>query len=116
VTRNHLKGKPRLALELRGNASGIKVMPFLSVNSERRTMDEYLTIQEVAALYAVSEKTVRNWISEGKLEARRIGGRIIRIESRSLDFLSEPVHYRGYTNRRERRSTTGYAFMRFGAF
>ena len=79
-------------------------------------MDDYLTIQEVAELYAVSEKTVRNWISEGKLEARRIGGRLIRIESRSLDFLSEPVHYRGYTNRRERRRSDGFMFMRFGGF
>ncbi len=79
-------------------------------------MDEYLTIQEVAALYAVSEKTVRNWISEGKLEARRIGGRIIRIESRSLEFLSEPVQYQGYVNRRERRNFGSFTFMRFGSF
>lgn len=79
-------------------------------------MDEYLTIQEVAALYGVSEKTVRNWIYEGKLEARRIGGRIIRIESRSLDFLSEPVHYRGYTSRRDKRASNGFMFMRFGAY
>lgn len=78
-------------------------------------MDEYLTIQEVAALYAVSEKTVRNWISEGKLEARRIGGRIIRIESRSLDLLSEPVQYQGYVNRRERRTLGPFTFMRFGS-
>jgi excisionase family DNA binding protein len=91
-------------------------MSFLSVNSERRSMDEYLTIQEVAAMYAVSEKTVRNWISEGKLEARRIGGRIIRIESRSLDLLSEPVQYQGYTNRRERKNLGPFMFMRFGSF
>ena len=89
-------------------------MSLLSIDSERRAMDDYLTIQEVAELYAVSEKTVRNWISEGKLEARRIGGRLIRIESRSLDFLSEPVHYRGYKNRRERRRSDGFMFMRFG--
>ena len=79
-------------------------------------MDEYLTIQEVAAMFAVSEKTVRNWISEGKLEARRIGGRIIRIESRSLDLLSEPVQYRGYINRRERKNLGPFMFMRIGSF
>jgi len=63
-------------------------------------MDDYLTIQEVAQLYAVSERTVRNWIREGKLEARRIGGRVIRIESRSLDTLNEPVQFQGYRGRR----------------
>jgi excisionase family DNA binding protein len=79
-------------------------------------MDEYLTIQEVAALYAVSEKTVRNWISEGKLEARRIGGRIIRIESRSLDCLSEPVQFQGYVNRRKIRNMGPFPYVRFGRF
>jgi excisionase family DNA binding protein len=80
-------------------------------------MDEYLTIQEVAQLYAVSEKTVRNWISEGKLEARRIGGRIIRIEARSLDQLNEPVQFQGYRNRRDRSSASSsslpFMFQRF---
>lgn len=75
-------------------------------------MDEYLTIQEVAQLYAVSEKTVRNWISEGKLEARRIGGRLIRIESRSLDLLNEPVQYQGY-RRRMGGSSMPFTFQSF---
>ncbi len=74
-------------------------------------MDEYLTIQEVAAIYAVSEKTVRNWITEGKLEARRIGGRLIRIESSSLKLLSEPVNYRGYVNRRSRGTSGPFLYM-----
>jgi excisionase family DNA binding protein len=77
-------------------------------------MDEYLTIQEVAELYAVSERTVRNWISEGKLEARRIGGRIIRIEARSLDFLNEPVNRRSYVPRASRNANGRFFFMRFG--
>jgi excisionase family DNA binding protein len=76
-------------------------------------MDDYLTIREVAELYAVSEKTVRNWIQEGKLEARRIGGRLIRIESRSLDSLNEPVNYRGYKSRRSRDSIGPFMFMSF---
>lgn len=76
-------------------------------------MDDYLTIQEVATLYAVSERTVRNWIAEGRLEARRIGGRLIRIESRSLDSLSEPVNYRGYVNRAARKDMKPFMFMAF---
>jgi excisionase family DNA binding protein len=76
-------------------------------------MDDYLTIQEVAQLYAVTERTVRNWIYEGKLEARRVGGRVIRIESRSLDFLSEPVQYQGYINRNNRRGNQPLLFHSF---
>jgi excisionase family DNA binding protein len=76
-------------------------------------MDEYLSIREVAEIYAVSQKTVRNWIAEGKLEARRIGPRLIRIEAGSLHLLSEPVQYRGYVNRRHRNQSNPYLFMRF---
>jgi excisionase family DNA binding protein len=71
-------------------------------------MDDLLTVQEVADMYAVSQKTVRNWIKEGKLEAVRIGGRLIRIESRSLDALNEPVHFRGYVDRRHRSAPPSY--------
>lgn len=76
-------------------------------------MDDYLTIQEVAQLYAVSERTVRNWIYEGKLEARRVGGRVIRIESRSLDALTEPVQFQGYRGRRTGTSNQAFLFHRF---
>ncbi len=76
-------------------------------------MDDYLTIQEVAQLYAVSERTVRNWIYEGKLEARRIGGRVIRIESRSLDSLNEPVQFQGYRSRRTGSSNQSFMFHSF---
>lgn len=76
-------------------------------------MDDYLTIQEVAILYAVTERTVRNWIYEGKLEARRVGGRVIRIESRSLDSLSEPVQFQGYRSRRTGNSNQSFMFHRF---
>ena len=71
-------------------------------------MDDLFTVQEVADMYAVSEKTVRNWIKEGKLEARRIGGRLIRIERRSLDALNEPVHFRGYVDRKYRSTPPSY--------
>ena len=76
-------------------------------------MDDYLTIQEVAQLYAVTERTVRNWIYEGKLEAHRIGGRVIRIEPRSLDTLSEPVQFQGYRSRRSGPSSGTFLFHSF---
>jgi excisionase family DNA binding protein len=66
-------------------------------------MDDYLTVEEVANLYAVSQRTVRNWINSGKIHAKRVGGRIIRIDAQSLDFLCEPVQYQGYTARTRTR-------------
>lgn len=92
--------------------NSFKLELFLSTTREV-IMDEFLTIQEVADLYGVSTKTVRNWIQEGKLEARRIAGRIIRIEARSLDLLSEPVNYKGYRSRKERTQGSTFLFHSF---
>ncbi len=58
-------------------------------------MEPFLTIAEVAAAFAVTERTVRNWIAEGKITAYRLAGRLIRIDPRSLDLLYEPVQYQG---------------------
>ena len=44
---------------------------------------EYVSINTAAQLLEVSTKTVRRWISQGKLPARRIG-RTIRIRRSSL--------------------------------
>lgn len=38
--------------------------------------DHLLTTKEVAHEFRVSEWTVRNWIAEGHIEHRRIGGTI----------------------------------------
>lgn len=62
-------------------------------------MSKYMTIEEVADLYGVSERTVRNWINEDKLEAERVGGRLIRILPSSLEALSEPIHRRANLRR-----------------
>ena len=58
-------------------------------------MSKYISIAEVSDLFGVSERTVRNWISEEKLEAIKVGPRVIRILESSLDLLCEPVHRRG---------------------
>ncbi len=57
-------------------------------------MSEYYSVEEVAELFGVSRRTVRNWINEGKLEAYIVGGRLIRVLSSSLDAVAVPLHRR----------------------
>jgi excisionase family DNA binding protein len=52
------------------------------------TEPEYLTVEEVAGRLKVKEKTVREWIATGMLEAYKIG-RIWRIRSDHLDQAME---------------------------
>jgi excisionase family DNA binding protein len=52
---------------------------------------EYMTLQEVAAREGVCTKTVRAWISQGKLVAYKRGGRRIYIDPASLDGLYKPI-------------------------
>jgi len=46
--------------------------------------DEFLTVAEVAAILKLNQQTVRNWITDGKLPAVRVGERRVRI--RRTDF------------------------------
>jgi excisionase family DNA binding protein len=47
--------------------------------------DEVLTVQEVAQIMKVSERTVRNWVEREGLQAIRIGKRGYRIARVDLD-------------------------------
>ncbi len=49
------------------------------------------SIQESAAYLGVDPKTIRRWISQGRITAHRIGPRLIRIERDSLLNLARPV-------------------------
>lgn len=51
---------------------------------------EYVSINTAAQLLEVNTKTVRRWISQGKLPARRIG-RMIRIRRSLLARIGKPV-------------------------
>ncbi len=52
---------------------------------------EFLTIAEAAARYHVSRDYIRHRIIDGALPAVRSGRRIIRVNSRDLEFLFRPV-------------------------
>jgi excisionase family DNA binding protein len=50
----------------------------------------FYTPKEVATLLRVSERTVRRWIKDGKLSARRFG-RQWRIPKEALDAFGQPL-------------------------
>lgn len=49
-----------------------------------------MTIRQVADLLQVHPQTVQRWISEGRLDAYRVGDRILRVTPEALEaFLGE---------------------------
>lgn len=43
-----------------------------------------MSISEVADIYGVHPTTVRRWIMEGRIEAQRVGSRLIRLDLESV--------------------------------
>ncbi|HET7356890.1 MAG TPA: helix-turn-helix domain-containing protein [Nocardioidaceae bacterium] len=52
---------------------------------------KYLSLGDVAAMYGVTTRTVRQWVAEGRLPAKRINARCIRVRVDDADALGEPV-------------------------
>uniref|UniRef100_UPI003D8F50EC helix-turn-helix domain-containing protein n=1 Tax=Gordonia sp. B7-2 TaxID=3420932 RepID=UPI003D8F50EC len=44
----------------------------------------FVSISEVASIYQVHPGTVRRWISEGRIDAQRVGARLIRLDLESV--------------------------------
>lgn len=67
-------------------------------------MDEdYCTMQEAAARWGCSVRTIRNHIKWGYLKAVRVGPRMIRVDIQSLFDMKRPIvtatsHRRGTHN------------------
>ena len=55
--------------------------------------DELLTVEEAADLVKVHPNTIRNAIRDGRLQAIRLGARIVRI--RKCDLLASFAPYAG---------------------
>lgn len=51
----------------------------------------YVTIAQAAEARQVSARTIRRWISTGRLPAYRTGPRLIRINPADLSRLDRPV-------------------------
>ncbi|WP_082683836.1 MULTISPECIES: helix-turn-helix domain-containing protein [unclassified Mycobacterium] len=50
-----------------------------------------LTLHQAAERVGLSEKTLRRYVSDGRLRAYRVGARAIRIDTADLDALSRPI-------------------------
>jgi excisionase family DNA binding protein len=71
-------------------------------------MNEYLTVDQAATLLHVSPTTVRRWIYQGSLKARKIRtGRNARvlIEKCALDELLVPVQQRKLSSNESRKTS-----------
>lgn len=52
--------------------------------------DPLLTCQQVADIFSVRERTIRDWINEGKIRGVKLGGRHWRIpKSEMIRFANE---------------------------
>lgn len=52
--------------------------------------EKYYTTKEVAKLFRKTPQTVRRWAKEGRIEAVRVGGRIL-IPAKALESIKQPV-------------------------
>ena len=55
-------------------------------------MPDYVSIEFTANFFGVSEKTVRNWISEGRLVGYETGPRLIRLDYEEIRNLPVKIH------------------------
>jgi excisionase family DNA binding protein len=53
--------------------------------------EDWVSISDAAALYSVSEWSIRRWIQQRDVETRRLGTRATRVSVKSLEKLTEPV-------------------------
>jgi len=51
----------------------------------------YLTLSEAAEWLALDEKTLRRWISQGRLTAYRVGPKLIRLDGGEIESMIRVV-------------------------
>ncbi|WP_409485128.1 excisionase family DNA-binding protein [Arsenicicoccus dermatophilus] len=60
-------------------------------NATTAPRPRYMTLQEAAIDTGFTVKTLRRWISDGRLPAYRFGGRVIRVRPEDVDALARPI-------------------------
>jgi excisionase family DNA binding protein len=61
------------------------------LDTESLRLEDWASIKEVAKALSVSSKTVRRWITNGQVEARRFGPKLIRIRISSIPAVSQLI-------------------------
>jgi excisionase family DNA binding protein len=61
------------------------------VNRRERRHPELIGLQEAADRCGVSYRTVRRWISDGRINAVRVGPKLLKISVSDLDRIVQPV-------------------------
>jgi excisionase family DNA binding protein len=54
-------------------------------------MTKRLSVQEAAEVLGVGARTIRRYLSEGRLTAHRLGPKLIRIDAAELERLHTPI-------------------------
>jgi excisionase family DNA binding protein len=62
-----------LSLQLPSICANIVVSRQVALKGVTQRMKQFCRVDEVAGLLGVTEQTIRNWIREGKIKARRFG-------------------------------------------
>ena len=61
------------------------------LNSRERRHPELIGLQEAADRCGVSYKTIRRYIASGRLDAVRVGPRLLKINADHIEALMQPV-------------------------
>lgn len=56
---------------------------------------EWGTIQNAAERFQFSTKTIRRWITQNRIEAKRFGPRLIRVNLNSVESMGRSLQYGG---------------------
>ncbi len=56
-----------------------------------RAHPEMISLNEAAARLGVNYRTIRRWIAAGRIDAVRVGPRLLKIDAAQLDRVTSPV-------------------------
>jgi excisionase family DNA binding protein len=62
-----------------------------SVNRRERRHPELIGLQEAADRCGMSYRTIRRYVADGRLNAVRIGPRLLKVDAAAVDSLMRPV-------------------------
>jgi excisionase family DNA binding protein len=64
---------------------------FASVQEGVQYYQRFTSVRDAAEYGGISEKTVRRYISDGRLTGYRLGKRLIRVDLSEIDALLKPI-------------------------